>query len=245
MNKFKKMLISAGVVLAIGAVSVTALAASYGSSAVESGKTYTLTQMLTYALQDENLAYAEYVKINEAFDAARPFANIVRAEKTHIAALERLFSANGIALPENTAGTYVTVPASLTDALKAGVQAEKSNIAMYEKFLSQTLPDDVKAVFTALKNASEQHLAAFERGLSGSAEAPARNGNGNRGNGLMNGSSGGNRGNGTMNRQASCDGTDACGATDCTGSGTGSMNRGQGRGQGGAGTCDGTCEHQD
>ena len=244
MNRIKKLLISVGAVLAIGAVSVTAMAAAdlgsasdFGSSAVETGKDYTLTQMLTYAVQDEALAYAEYIKINEALGNPRPFANIVNAEKTHIAALEKLAAAHSITLPENTAGDYVTVPASLTDALNAGVQAEKNNIAMYTQFLSTSLPDDVKTVFTALKNASGQHLAAVERSLSGAPGSPAMNGNGNGNSNRMNGTRGyamnsANAGTCT----GTCDGTGTC-----TGSGGGTMNRGQMRGQNGTGTCTGSC----
>ena len=234
MKKIKKLLIAAGVILALGAVSVPALAAgTYGSSAVTAGGTYTLTEMLTYAIQDEYLASAEYAKITETFGSVRPFANIIKAEQSHIAALERLFTTYGIAIPANSAAGYVTVPASLTDALNAGVQAEKNNIAMYDKFLSQSLPDDVKAVFTALRNASESHLAAFERGLTGSAGGQARSGNGNRGSG---GNSAGPNGTGICG----ANGTGVCTGTG-TGAGTGNMNHGQGKGQLGTGVCNGAC----
>jgi len=172
--------------------------------------------MLTYAIQDEELAYAEYAKITDTFGSARPFANILKAEQSHIAALEGLFTANGIALPENTAAGYVTAASSLTDALNAGVQAEQDNIAMYETFLSQPLPDSVKTVFTALKSASEQHLAAFERSLSGGTGNPAGKGYG---------------AGGGMYGQGACNGT---------GTGAGTMNRGQDR----SGACNGACFYQ-
>ena len=38
------------------------------------------------------------------------------------------------------------------------VAGEVDNIAMYNKFLEQDIPDDVRATFTALRNASEGHL---------------------------------------------------------------------------------------
>jgi hypothetical protein len=201
LKKIKKLLIAGLAALALGAVTVTALAAGdYGSAAVEQGTAYSIPEMLTYALQDETLAYVGYAKINETLGNIRPFANIVKAEKTHIAALERLFAAYGVALPDNTAAGYVTAPADQTAALNAGIQAEKSNVAMYEKFLAQTLPDDVKAVFTALKTASGQHLAAFERRLTGGTGIPSGNGSGamNRGAGAGCGMSRGqNRGSGS------------------------------------------------
>jgi hypothetical protein len=49
--------------------------------------------------------------------------------------------------------------------LKAGVQAEIDNIAMYDSFLQQTLPEDVKLVFVELRDASKNHLASFQRQL--------------------------------------------------------------------------------
>ena len=154
-------------VLLIGAMSATAFAADidFGSAAVTEDKTYTLSEMLTYAIEDEYLAHAEYEKIIDTFGAQTPFTNIIKAEETHIARLEPLFTEYGVTKPADNAESYTALPATLLDAMKAGVTAEINNIAMYEKFLSQDLPDDVQLVFTALKNASESHLAAFERGV--------------------------------------------------------------------------------
>lgn len=200
MFKFKKLLITGLAVIAAGALSTTALAAAdFGSSAAAADTSYTLEDMLTYAIQDETLAYAEYSKILETYGIIRPFSNIIRAEQSHIDAIERLFEAYTIALPDTNAGAYVTVPASVAEALEAGIQAEKNNIAMYEKFLAQALPDDVKTVFTALMNASETHLAAFERALAGGSGG----GNGYGGNG----SSGRQNGTGSVNAGA---GTGVC-----------------------------------
>lgn len=134
----------------------------FGSAAVTEDKTYTLPEMLTYAIQDEYLAYEEYGVILESFGTRQPFFSIQRAEAAHISALEPLFEQYGAVLPENNAGAHTVAPESLSAALYAGVLAEEQNIAMYEAFLQQDLPDDVRAVFTALKNASMHHLAVFE-----------------------------------------------------------------------------------
>jgi hypothetical protein len=142
---------------------VTAFAADFGSAGVDAEKNYTIEQMLTYAMQDEYLALAEYTKITEVFGAQRPFSNIMRAETTHIALLNPLFEKYDVKIPQNTASRYVVVPADITSALKAGVDAELKNIGMYELFLKQSLPDDVKSVFTSLMNASQKHLNAFSR----------------------------------------------------------------------------------
>lgn len=175
MKTTKRLLTIATAVLTVCAVSVAAFAAdsNFGSDGVEADKTYTLSEMLTYAIQDEYLAQAEYEKIIDTFGAQRPFTNIIRAEATHIAALEPLFTKYGIVLPENTAEEYVALPASILDAYSTGVEAEIKNISMYETFLKQDLPDDVRAVFTALKSASENHLSAFERALARSDSGTA------------------------------------------------------------------------
>ena len=63
------------------------------------------------------------------------------------------------------------MPATLNEANQIGVDAEINNIAMYEKFLEQELPDDVRTVFEKLKDASENHLAAFEKQVSSASRA--------------------------------------------------------------------------
>ena len=70
---------------------------------------------------------------------------------------------NKIEIPKDESSGIVKLPESLNEAYKAGVKAEIENIAMYERFLQQELPKDVRQVFESLKNASENHLRAFRR----------------------------------------------------------------------------------
>ena len=136
----------------------------FGAAALSEGKTYTVEEMLTYAIQDEYLARAEYKVIMDAYGEQRPFINIMRAEGVHIQRLLPLFTAYGVTVPEDTALEHTVKPDSLQAAYEAGVTAEVNNIAMYEAFLKQEdLPDDVRAVFEALMRASGNHLRAFEQ----------------------------------------------------------------------------------
>jgi hypothetical protein len=123
---------------------------------------YTLESILTFALLDEYLAKATYEKIIEVYGDIRPFNRIVLAEQRHIDLLLPLFETYGITLPTFDASDII-VPESISSALGAGVEAEKANILMYENFLSQDLPEDVRFVFEALKTASQKHLSAFSR----------------------------------------------------------------------------------
>ncbi|RKQ83513.1 ferritin-like domain-containing protein [Brockia lithotrophica] len=124
-----------------------------------------LAKMLTYAIQDEYIAHAEYTKILETYGTVNPFANIREAEAQHIALLTPLLEKYGVPVPDRASiSAYVSVPPSLRDAALTGVQAEIDNIAMYDRFLSDpTLPADVRDAFLKLKSASTNHLAAFER----------------------------------------------------------------------------------
>lgn len=139
--------------------------AGYGSTGALSDSDLTLADMLTYALQDEYLAHAEYAYIIDAYGSIRPFTNIIRAEETHIETLLPLFETYGIAVPTNDADTRVAAVASLTDAYEAGVDAEIMNIDMYEAFLKEDIPSDVRIVFEDLMRASQSHLNAFENKL--------------------------------------------------------------------------------
>ncbi len=137
-----------------------------GAKAAEQTQTPSIEQMLTFAIQDEYLAHAEYLAIIGKHGTIRPFSNIVEAEVTHINMLKPLFATYGLAIPVDNAADHILVPADLKTAFEIGVQAEIDNIEMYKSFLLRTLPDDVRAIFEYLQKASEKHLQAFSRGLS-------------------------------------------------------------------------------
>ena len=137
----------------------------YGSAGALKDTELTLADMLTYAMQDETIARAEYAAILATYGSVRPFTNIIRAEESHILALQPLFEAYGIAVPADDSASLVTTVPSLTEAYQTGVSAEVNNIAMYETFLDQNLPDNVRAVFESLMRASENHLRAFQNRL--------------------------------------------------------------------------------
>ncbi|WP_249872662.1 ferritin family protein [Oceanobacillus saliphilus] len=139
---------------------------NYGAKGALSVSTLTLPQMLTYALQDEYLAQARYDNILENFGYIRTFAQIKEAEMRHIDALLPLFERYQVPLPEDESQALVTTPENIKEAYAAGVQGEIDNISMYERFLTFNIPNDARTVFSQLRNASLNHLAAFERGLA-------------------------------------------------------------------------------
>ncbi|MDW7670521.1 MAG: DUF2202 domain-containing protein [Bacillota bacterium] len=173
--------LAVGLVVMSLAGAVSFAATDTGAAAALSGSAHTLEEMLTYAIEDEYLAQAEYALILDTFDVTRPFSNIIKAEGTHIRLLTPLLAAYDVEVPEKDWASLVSLPGTLAEAYKVGVEAEVINIAMYEQFLQQDLPDDVEAVFERLKAASEKHLAAFQRQVDGKAAGLGygrRNGNG-------------------------------------------------------------------
>mgnify|MGYP001213391389 CR=1 FL=1 len=199
-------LLAVAVALAILTMASVSALAEYGSGAVTGG-TYTTEQMLTYAIQDEYMALAEYQAIIAKFGASRPFTSLITAEQRHIDLLKPLFATYGVAVPEDDAAGRVNAPETLAEAYEVGIKAEANNIAMYNAFLGQDIPADLHAVFASLKAASENHLSTFEKKSSGQTG----NGQGNR-NGRGNGNGKGNangRGNGNANGRGRGIGTTA------------------------------------
>ncbi|WP_404331785.1 ferritin family protein [Mesobacillus maritimus] len=139
---------------------------NYGAKGALSASSLSLPQMLTYALQDEYLAQARYNNIIGTFGNVRTFVQIREAEKRHITALLPLFERYQVPLPNDISQSFVTTPENIKAAYAAGVQGELENISMYDRFLSLNIPNDVRIVFSQLRNASMNHLAAFERGLN-------------------------------------------------------------------------------
>jgi hypothetical protein len=208
--KKKMRLLSAALLATVLSTSAVALASDlpYGASAAAKDEEYTLEEMLTYAIQDEYLARATYQSILDKYGPQRPFSNIVKAEERHISMLLPLFEAHDLAVPADDALKLVVVPESVEAAYPEEIEAEKVNIAMYEDFLKEDLPEDVALVFERLENASENHLKAFENAAAGNIGTGAGNrrgagnsatGNVAAGNAGVRGR-GGARGEGAMNR---------------------------------------------
>lgn len=137
----------------------------YGAKGAETRSEFTLEEMLAYAIEDEYLALAEYQLIISELNVTRPFTNIIEAEKTHISYLEDIYTTYEFDIPSVDPSSHTLLPDSINDAFVAGVEAEIANIAMYERFLQQDLPDDIRTVFEALKKGSESHLLAFEKNV--------------------------------------------------------------------------------
>jgi hypothetical protein len=158
-------LIAAAALVAL-AGTAAADSAGFGAGGAEGKADLSIEQMLTYAIQDEYLARAEYQLIIQEYGTIRPFTNIMAAEERHIEWLSDLFDEHGYSVPEDTSGRHVVLPEDLKSTFETGVQAEIDNIAMYESFLREDLPEDVRDVFERLKRGSENHLRAFRNNLS-------------------------------------------------------------------------------
>ncbi|TYS67618.1 hypothetical protein FZC76_13665 [Sutcliffiella horikoshii] len=139
---------------------------TYGAKGALNAASLTLPDILTYALQDEYLAQARYNRILGTYGYIRTFARIQEAELRHISALLPLFQQYQVPVPQDISPQFVTTPPTIKDAYAAGVEGEIENIGMYEKFLALDLPNDLRVVFTRLRDASVNHLASFERGLA-------------------------------------------------------------------------------
>lgn len=137
-----------------------------GSVSVLSTNNLTLESMLVYAIEDEYSAYAEYEYILANFDVTKPFSNIINAEASHIEMLLPLFDIHEVSVPYNDSKNHLLHVIDIVDTFRTGVIAEVLNIDMYNLFLEQELPDDVRDVFIVLIDASIKHLEAFEKNLA-------------------------------------------------------------------------------
>lgn len=167
-RSFRSIVLAAGILLPLG---LLAGAVPWGASGARQDSSPTLEAMMQYAIQDEYSARAEYEAILGVFGQIRPFSNILRSEESHILWLKEAYTSRHLALPSDASAQHVRVPPTLKEALAIGVQAEIDNIAMYDRFLATDLlqkPENasLKLVFTRLRNASKNHLAAFRRRLA-------------------------------------------------------------------------------
>jgi hypothetical protein len=145
---------------------------SIGIAACENGPTGAETlatesvilSAMEEALQDEYRAELIYMRVIEDFGPVQPFWNIINAEVRHSEAIGSLYENRGLAVPASKweAGDIPSY-SSVTEACKAGVQAEIDNAEIYERHLALELPEDVRRVFENNQSASlDRHLPSFE-----------------------------------------------------------------------------------
>ena len=79
--------------------------------------------------------------------------------------LTNLFNNYHVSIPKDLSANYVTLPGNLYESYEAGVTAEIENIDMYDRFLQENIPQDVENAFIALRDASKNHLSAFQNHL--------------------------------------------------------------------------------
>jgi rubrerythrin len=120
---------------------------------------------LVAALDDEYRAEAIYASVIKKFGEARPFINIIEAERRHAAMVKAEMDRLGISYTKtNPWLDKEHAPASLLDACQQGIIAEQENIALYDKLLPTIQDAHVRETLSTLQWASrERHLPAFER----------------------------------------------------------------------------------
>lgn len=139
----------------------------YGVEAAKADKEPTVENMLLYAIQDEYLARARCHVAIDKFGHHRSFTNILRAEEIHISYyLMPLLAKYKLDTPLDESINYIKEPSDIKAFLEEGIESKKDSIDMYERFLAINIPNDVKAVFSQLKNASGNHLQVLRRVLS-------------------------------------------------------------------------------
>jgi rubrerythrin len=127
----------------------------------------TLEEALTAALDDEYRARATYRAVLDAYGDIRPFLNIVESEERHIRALQRLCRRYDVKVPADPWASRASAPESLEAACEAALEAERENVALYEKLMQAARGHaEVEETFRRLLAASqENHRPAFQRAL--------------------------------------------------------------------------------
>jgi hypothetical protein len=127
--------------------------------------------------EEEKMAHDVYVTLAARYPELTQFARIATSETQHLTALRTLMTRYGIADPtlgeavgefesSRMQDLYDTLVAGATTpqaALAAGVTIEKTDIADLTSTMIGVSAQDVLRVYTNLRAASQNHLAAFSR----------------------------------------------------------------------------------
>jgi hypothetical protein len=175
---------------------------------------------LKYMREEEKLAHDVYAVLSAKW-GARVFSNIAVSEQRHTDAIATLLDRYGVADPADgkAAGVFENADlqklyndlvakgsVSAAQAFKVGKLIEETDIADLDKRIARTSAADVLAVYKNLRAGSVNHLAAFNRQISGAVGSGVGQGAGmgagaGAGRGAGRGGRGGGAGGG-MGRQA-------------------------------------------
>ena len=128
-------------------------------------ETTELKSMLDILYQDEYNTKSTYEEIIDEFGPNILYNNLIQAEAQHMNALERIYTRYDIQIPNMDARTP-NLPDNLLDTYTLGKEAEEANIALYDKYLDEDLPEDIRFTFERLMNASYHHLDAFNQAIA-------------------------------------------------------------------------------
>ena len=128
-------------------------------------ETTELKSMLDILYQDEYNTKSTYEEIIDEFGPNILYNNLIQAEAQHMNALEHIYARYDIQIPNMDARTP-NLPDKLLDTYTLGKEAEEANIALYDKYLDEDLPEDIRFTFERLMNASYHHLDAFNQAIA-------------------------------------------------------------------------------
>lgn len=135
---------------------------------------------LLYMVEEEKLAHDVYATLGDVW-GLQIFENISGSETTHMARLQDVLDAHGIADPteglgigEFTDPTFTAIydqlvergRTSVTEALAVGAEIEELDIVDLDARAAGTEVAVIDAVYAELRSGSENHLRAFTRSLA-------------------------------------------------------------------------------
>ncbi|UII54411.1 hypothetical protein LS684_12045 [Cytobacillus spongiae] len=133
-----------------------------GAEGALTDTTITLKESFEYAIEAERELSGLYIDISTHFKMEHPFTPIHKDKESHIQQLIPYATKYMIKLPPPTG--KVELPSTESKAYMVGIQKEKAQIAMYNKFITNpTIPADVKGIYTILRNKSIRHLSIFQK----------------------------------------------------------------------------------
>jgi hypothetical protein len=147
----------------------------------------TLAGDLKYMREEEKLAHDVYTALAAKW-GVRVFSNIAVAEQRHTNAIATLLDRYSVTDPADgkAAGVFVNADlqklyndlvakgsVSAAEAYKVGKLIEDTDIADLDKRIARTSQADVTAVLKNLRAGSVNHLAAFNRQISGTTGSAA------------------------------------------------------------------------
>ncbi len=133
----------------------------------------TINRILSYALENQMIAKAEYRGMINKYGISKPFIKLLKTQEPYIDMINSLFKSYNLKAPNKNWEQTVRIPENVDIFYADSAIKEKNIVEMYKGFLSEEIPDDIRAAVQKLMELSLNHIRLYKFIIEAKTKRPS------------------------------------------------------------------------